>query len=259
MTAIKDDLQQQIDNYLKWLRDRTEINELDAGWCVITTPYLDHHNDALQIFVQKKPDGSYFLTDDGYVLNDLRESGCEVETQSRQQILAGVLNGFGIKLENGALTASASAHDFPRKKHRLVQTMLSAGDLFYLSSSRVLSVFTEDVKKWLDDADVRYNPKLRMIGQSGFDHVFDYAIPGCKKAKQRFLQVLATPDRNHIKNFLFSWIDTGSAREPDCQGFAIYNSEGTSISQTGLSAMEGAGIRAVPWEERKQIVDLLSA
>ena len=33
-----------------WLKDKTTLREVDGEWVEITTPYLDRHNDALQIY-----------------------------------------------------------------------------------------------------------------------------------------------------------------------------------------------------------------
>jgi hypothetical protein len=53
-----------VESYLKWLRDRTALREA-GDWLEVTTPFLDRHNDYIQIFVQKNGD-CYQLTDDGY-------------------------------------------------------------------------------------------------------------------------------------------------------------------------------------------------
>ncbi|MCH7567122.1 MAG: DUF1828 domain-containing protein, partial [Nitrospirae bacterium] len=58
--------------------EELKVTELD-GSCQISTPFLDRHNDAIEIFVEKK-DGSLRLTDDGYTIRDLRASGMEFTT-----------------------------------------------------------------------------------------------------------------------------------------------------------------------------------
>ena len=42
--------------YFDWLRDNTILREINDDWTEITTPFLDRHNDCLQIYV--KPDNS---------------------------------------------------------------------------------------------------------------------------------------------------------------------------------------------------------
>ena len=62
-----------VEAYLAWLRDRISVAEID-GVCEITTPFLDRHNDQLQIYVEREGD-RLRLTDDGYVIGDLQSSG----------------------------------------------------------------------------------------------------------------------------------------------------------------------------------------
>jgi len=59
-------IQPWIDKYVAWLKDKTSLRQLE-DWIEITTPYLDRHNDHLQIYA-KRLNGGYLLTDDGYVL-----------------------------------------------------------------------------------------------------------------------------------------------------------------------------------------------
>jgi len=143
------DIERLMRDYQAWLRDRTTLrNVADLNtaevWVEITTPYLDRHNDALQIFA-KRDDGGFVLTDDGYILRDLEASGCSINTEKRRDLLEMTLNGFGVRQNNGALEVHASPDQFPRGKHNLIQAMLAVNDLFYLAQSVVFSLFLEDV------------------------------------------------------------------------------------------------------------------
>ena len=84
MTKIEIDA--LIDNYFKWLKDNTSTRLINETWSEITTPYLDRHNDCLQIYA-KKENNSIILTDDGYIINDLISSGCALDSQRRKEIL----------------------------------------------------------------------------------------------------------------------------------------------------------------------------
>ena len=67
--------------YLRWLGENTAASP-QGEWTVVTVPFLDRHNDQLQIFVRRHPDG-FELTDDGYVLSDLDSSGVTLSTPRR--------------------------------------------------------------------------------------------------------------------------------------------------------------------------------
>ena len=123
-----EDVKAQMERYWAWLRDETAIREL-GEWTEITTPYLDRHNDCLQIYV-KRVDGGYLLTDDGCVLDDLEQSGRKIEGPRPQALLKTTLNGFGVQMNGNALEVRASADDFALRKHNLVQAMLAIDNLF---------------------------------------------------------------------------------------------------------------------------------
>ena len=84
-----------INDYIEWLRQNISIKEIN-GIYEITTPFLDRHNDHLQIYI-KKSDGGLILTDNGQTITNLRLSGFEF-TPEKKQILNSILNGFGVKL-----------------------------------------------------------------------------------------------------------------------------------------------------------------
>ena len=122
-----DDIRSLLDQYTKWLRDKTSLRQI-SDWIEITTPYLDRHNDCLQIYA-KRQNGGYLLTDDGYIIEDLQQSGCKLDTGKKQALLM-TLNGFGVRLNDGRLEIQASPDNFAVRKHNLVQVMLAVNDLF---------------------------------------------------------------------------------------------------------------------------------
>ncbi|MBI3921460.1 MAG: DUF1828 domain-containing protein [Armatimonadetes bacterium] len=77
---------------MKWLKDKTKLRQAES-WVEITTPYLDQHNDYLQLYTRRE-NGSYIPTDDGYVLDDLAQCGCGMERARRQALLNTTLHVF---------------------------------------------------------------------------------------------------------------------------------------------------------------------
>jgi len=116
-----------VNAYIEWLRQKISIEEIN-GICEITTPFLDRHNDHLQIYI-KKSDGGLILTDDGYTITDLKLSGCELTTGKRRQFFYSILNEFGVRLIGDELIIEAKPENFPQKKHNLIQAILSINDL----------------------------------------------------------------------------------------------------------------------------------
>lgn len=125
------DIQNLIDDYHVWLKDKTVLHQI-GQWIAITTPYLDRHNDYLQIYV-KKTNGGFLLTDDGYIIDDLKQSGYKLDSQKNQELLQMTLNGFGVKKDGNELQVHASVESFASRKHNLLQAMLAVNDMFYLA------------------------------------------------------------------------------------------------------------------------------
>ena len=154
-----------IENYYKWLKHKTSLKQVN-GWEEITTPYFDRHNDYIQIYLKKKGD-DFIITDDGYTITDLIQSGCAIDSPRRNALLKSTINGFGVRLSNESIEVTTTQDNFPVKTHNLIQAILAVNDLFYVAKSNVESFFFEDVALWLDECDIRYTQKVKFAGKSG--------------------------------------------------------------------------------------------
>jgi hypothetical protein len=253
-----DDIQRLLNNYIDWLRDRTTLRQIDDGWVEITTPYLDRHNDHIQIYA-RKDNGGYLLTDDSYIIHDLELSGCNMDSPKRQALLRITLNGFGVKKNNNSLEVHASGNDFAQRKHNLLQAMLAVNDLFYLSAPMVESLFYEDVESWLNVHEIRYTPRVKFTGTSGFDYLFDFVIPKSRTRPERILQTINRPSRDTAQRMAFSWVDTKEARPTESHAYAFINDYDKKISTNFLDALNKYEVTAVPWSERESFRSELAA
>ncbi len=251
------DIQLLLDNYARWLKDKTVLRQID-DWVEITTPYLDRHNDSLQIYA-KRTNGGYVLTDDGYTINDLEQSGCKLESRKRHDLLKMTLNGFGVQMDGNSLQVHASTENFPLRKHNLVQAMLAVNDMFYLAVPLVVSLFYEDVVAWLDVHEVRYTPKVKFTGKMGYDHLFDIVIPKSRQQPERILQAINRPSRDTAERFVMSWIDTREVRAQESKAYAMLNDAEQSVSPTVLDALRSYDVRPIPWSERDNVREELAA
>jgi hypothetical protein len=251
------EIQQLVDQYLKWLKDKTTLRQV-KDWIEITTPYLDRHNDYIQIYARKE-NGQFLLTDDGYILEDLELSGCKLESPKRQKLLRVTLNGFGVHENKGSLEIRASAQNFALRKHNLLQAMLAVNDLFYLAESSVASLFYEDVVSWLDLNEIRYTPKVKFTGTSGFDHLFDFVIPKSRLCPERILKTINRPSRDTAQALAFSWIDTREVRPIESKAYAFLNDSETAVSTAVLDALRTYEVTAVLWSKREDAREALAA
>ncbi|MEJ7608384.1 MAG: DUF1828 domain-containing protein [Bryobacteraceae bacterium] len=76
--SVVAEIEKLLNDYRTWLKDKTTLREVNGAWVEITTPYLDRHNDMLQIYARRENSG-FVLTDDSYTIHDLEASGCRPE------------------------------------------------------------------------------------------------------------------------------------------------------------------------------------
>jgi Domain of unknown function DUF1828/Domain of unknown function DUF1829 len=251
------EIEKLLKNYREWLQDKTTLRQVNGSWVEITTPYLDRHNDALQIYVRREDDG-FVLTDDSYTIHDLESSGCKLDTEKRQNLLQMTLNGFGAKLNNEAIEVKATAENFPMRKHNLIQAMLAVNDLFYLAKPIVESLFYENVVAWLDANDIRYIPRVNFTGKSGYTHHFDFAISKSKGQPERIVQAINRPTRESALTFINAWNDTHQVRARESRAYAVLNDE-QPVSGAVVDAFRSYTIQAVPWTQRIDVLAELAA
>lgn len=244
--------------YARWLKDKTVLKKINNEWLEITTPYLDRHNDYLQIYICK--DGNRFLlTDDGYIINDLLNSGCALDSAKRQELLKITLAGFGVQLDRDQLIVQATADNFSQKKHNLIQAMLAVNDLFYLASPFVASLFVEDVSNWLDLANIRYTPKVKFTGKSGYDHMFDFVIPKSREQSERIVQAISNPKKDAAEALVFKWLDTREIRASESRLYAFLNDANTNVSHSVIEALKNYELEPVLWSQRESARDALAS
>lgn len=68
------------------------------GWERITLPFTDRQGDFLQCYVSRRKDGSYVITDDGYVFSDPRRRARIAE---KPEELQDVLASYDVQLIDG--------------------------------------------------------------------------------------------------------------------------------------------------------------
>lgn len=254
---MKDEIQSFVQDYSQWVKDRTSIRELE-GSVEITTPYQDRHNDFLQIYVEKK-EGGYLLTDDAYILNDLLDSGLDINTKKRRDLLEHILNGFGVKMKEYEITATAHAGNFVQKKHGLLQAMLAVNDMFYLAQPMVNTIFFEDVQTWLRQSDIRFVPNYKVTGDNGLDHRFDFSIPASKINPLRVVETINRLNKEKTESLSFAWVNSRNALPQDSLAYAIVNDSDHPPVPAFIEALEKYNIQSILWSQRDRAIDLLAA
>ncbi|MFD0712176.1 DUF1829 domain-containing protein [Paenibacillus sp. GCM10027626] len=252
-------VEQLSDSYVNWLKQKITLKELGDA-VEITTPFMDRHNDYLQIYVQQKTPNKLTLSDAGYILTDLKLSGCDVfSSPKRRNILQTILNGYGVKVSTKEeLFVETTIEAFPQKKHMLIQSMMTVNDMFMTSRENVQSIFLEEVDHFLLDNDIRYVENVNFTGKSGFPHTFHFAIPRSKQHPERILHALNNPTKHNSENLLFAWTETKENRRPDSKLFAVLNDSEKSIRPGIINALHEYDVQPILWSKRNQFINQLT-
>lgn len=251
-----------IEDYYKWLKQNTIVNEI-GEYAEVTTPFLDMHNDCIQFYMKQLDNGNILLTDDGYVLSDLEDSGFNFNSPRRKQLLKNILINHHMELDkNKCLTAITPKEKFPLIKHFYIQGILAINDLYTTGRSTVASIFADDVANFLDNNDIFYNENIKLTGQSGFDHNIDYVLPKLKSKNipERYLKVINNPNKNNTENTIFTWNDLKNIRKTDSMDnimYVVLNNTTSEVKSDLITAYNSYGIKPLLWTDQESIISTL--
>jgi hypothetical protein len=252
------EIERLVDRYRMWLKDKTTLKSVHTDWIEITTPFLDRHNDAIQIYA-KSESGGYRLTDDGHTIRDLELSGVALDSPKRKGLLEIAVKGFAVEAAGDVLSVRTTQDNFAVRKHALIQSILAVNDLFYTATATVRSLFREDVEAWLNLADIRFLTNVPFIGKTGYAHHFDFAIPQFKGEPERIVKAINNPNSDSAKSLIFSWLDTREARPSDSVAIAMLNDNEHAIPSAVIEAMKHYQIEPVLWSKREDSLERLAA
>lgn len=251
--------------YLDWINKKLAYTDLDGGTIEITTPFLDRHNDHLQIYALPLENGDIKLTDDGYIISDLQMGGLELNSSTkRKQLFNTIINGYGVSFNSDSeeLFVISDSSNFPTKKHMLLQAMMAVNDMFMITKSTVNSLFTEDVRNFLESNNIRYSENIILGGKSGYNHHYHYLIPHFKNIPERVIQTMNAPSKGALSNIIFSWSDTREARIKQAYTSDLYifiNDQEKEVDKNIINALKNEDINSVLWSNRDSIIDILCA
>ena len=131
--------------------------------------------------------------------------------------------------------------------------------MFILASPTVEALFFEDVANWLESEDIRFTPRVKFAGKSGFDHMFDFVIPKSKAESERIVRAINSPNRTTALNFITAWLDTRASRPENARPYAFLNDGEKPVGGNVTDALSNYGITAVQWSRRDRFRQVLAA
>lgn len=242
-----------LNDYLTWIRDNTVTKSIERNkLCAISTPFLDRHNDHVQIYITKTENG-FVLSDDGYTIADLSMSGMDINTPKREKIFSTILKGFGVKSgEGNSLYIEASQGNLAQKKHYFLQAILAVNDMFTLSKENVYSLFKEDVELFFKTNSIIHTRDVKIAGKSGLDNNIDFLVPASKNRPERLIQTVNNPQKDAMRLAAFIFNDITEIREEKTSCYVLYNDTEKKVNNDVLSALANYDIKSIPWSEKEK-------
>lgn len=248
-------IDENIKAYYAWLKDNTSFHTDElTNWSVISTPFYGTYNDPIDIYVQKQPDGTILLSDDGVTLQNLEQVGVGIaHSAKRKEWITSILYNYGISLESEQeLTTTATVKDFPQKKHNLICAIFAIAEMEVMAKNTISTMFNEDVRAMLDERELVYTPEFIIKGKTGIDFTFDFQLAGRKN--EVVIKSFNTLNKMNVPNFLFGYEDVKEMRErisgKTLNSIAIINDIDKEIKTDLLNAFDSKNVPYILWSQR---------
>ena len=236
-----------------WLKSNTLVTHW-GEYVEIALPFLDRHNDHIQIYLTTEDDG-YVLSDYGETLDGLGMQGIEIATPRRKRTLHSAIVGFGVCNEDGVLKVRTSRDKFGCDMNNLVQAILSVNDLHFLAKPISTGNFGVNVVRWLRENFAQFDESKKIVGKSGLGHSFHCAVTEDRKNSKQVFKAISSPTTEAARNLVFSWIDTREQHFPDAQAIAILNDRHQEIPSRINDVLSRYEISSLLWSERNDALD----
>lgn len=250
-----DDISELIDSYWKWMRDRTILKAVSDGWTEVNTPFLDRHNDGLQLYVKKIGD-RVEITDDGHAIEDLRRSGCKISTNKQKALLDTILNSASISLEDGSFRMVTSVSDFPSRKNDFITAMQDVDDLFMTSRTNVYTLFADEVATWIDSQDVPHSRNVKIMGEGGISYALDFLFPKYRGMPEYAMQAINAPTKEKIAWTIVVKNGLKNTRGIDVHAMLNDTDMSPGTKKSFLKLGESHGVICQLWNSRESVASV---
>ncbi|WP_252502606.1 DUF1829 domain-containing protein [Sporosarcina sp. Marseille-Q4943] len=245
--------------YEDWNKSHLNFSQIE-DFVEITTPFVDINHDFIQVFLEKKPTGTYRLTDDGNTLNELEMRGVFIKgSKNRTTYFDSTLCIFGVShdKDTGELFLTVPTIEaLPQKQNNLLQCILRIFDMLLTSRNMVTNIFFEEVENYFIEKDVIFTPNLGFTGRSGNQQNFDFVIPHWKGIKEKLIYIVNSPKSDNYKPALFPFIDVRETR-PNADFFVLANDTETAISPKFIEPIRNYNIEILEWSHREDWIKQL--
>ncbi len=243
-----------LEEYIRWIKNNITIENIRDNLKLIVTPFLDSHNDYIELYVLKQEDNKIKLTDGGDTLFNLRLEGIDIFSKKRKELLELNINRLGVNIsEDNELYVVADKTNIGLKKHMLVQAILAISDMFYLTRQNVWGVFKDEIQSFLMERDIPFNSDVNIIGKSGLSFNIDFIIGRTRSKPEKLIKSINKIDTHKSRNVLFSFSDISVVR-PDSKKIVIYNDKQKEASEDIKNAFKEYNTLLIPWSDKDRLL-----
>lgn len=243
-----------INDYYNFVKSNISINEIN-GFHEITTPFLDHFNDYIQVYVTMKDD-EFIITDDSYIISNLKVGGLSF-SEKRTNLVNKICTQFGAKLENDEILIRTNKDNFGAKLDAILQCIIKIDDLCYTSRENVANFFSEDVKKYFNEKELYFTENVSLVGKSGFSFNFDMSFQRTKNKSTRWVNIINKASKTNCIATSFGWEDTVALRSNEEIMYVIINDK-NPIDNGVIDGFRNLNIMPIFWSKIDNHLDLFN-
>lgn len=239
--------------YTDWLYNNIEIEVL-SNCTEISFPFLDRHNDYLQIYIEKYENG-YRLSDDSYTISDLNICDVDILTSDyRKNILNCILKSTNVQIKSEELFIFSDKVNLIKNCNNLLQAMSSVNDMYMLSKPNISKLFNEDVSSFFQTNHVKFKRNYKAKGKSTYNHSFDFLIPD----KNILINTIYEPTKSNIEKTLFECMDIRQRNTCNFQFTIILNDSIKDIKPDVTSALNQYDVHYNNWSNKDNILSFVA-
>lgn len=249
-----------INEYFDWLKKETVVKDV-GEWIEESTPFLDSHNDSIQIYIKLLGSGEILMSDDGNTLRDLDFMPSNVKKQ-RLEIINHCLKRYGIDREGDELITYANIDTIYQKRHFFLQCIMSINDVMLPPNVKISNkeAYAKTVKSFFEEKKISYVSNIGIVGKSGISHSVDFIIPKRENSPEKIISTLNKPDLQHAKISTFNLIDIREGREDSSEQIVLLNDIDKEVRDNTLEIFKHYEILPIKWSERDKpgIIELIA-
>jgi hypothetical protein len=246
-----------INDYIKWIKDNTFIKKLDGEEVKIISPFLDSHNDYINLYAKRITEDTIRLSDGGILFFDLESYGIKL-TEKKKELFDRTLESYSIRFDADSkeIYVVAENASVGKAKHRLIQCLLAINDFFNYTERNISELFFYEVYNAFLESNVQFTPEITISGKSGYQHRFEFAIGITKNKPQRLISLIPNPNRKQrAEACIFAFLDL-QRTERKFTGAVIYKGK---ASDNFINAFKNYDFKVYSWEDEKEgVISLVS-